>query len=40
VSILVDHGVSSGKVLAMLENYGQQYAAKITLDGMTYFPPE
>jgi len=40
VSILANHGVSGGKVLAMLEDYGQLYAAKITLDGMTYFPPE
>lgn len=40
VSTLVNHNISDDKVLKMLEDYDQQYAAKITLEKMTYFPPE
>ena len=38
VSILVNHGVSEAKMLTMLADHKQQYATKITLDTMTYFP--
>lgn len=39
VSILVNHGVSEAKISTMLADHKQQYAAKITLDNVTYFPP-
>lgn len=38
VSILASHGVPDTKVLALLADYGQQYAARLTMAGMTYFP--
>jgi len=39
VSILVDHGILDSEVLALLADYGQRYAARLTPGGMTYFPP-
>lgn len=40
VSIPANHGISDSGVFALLADCGQQYAARLALDGMTYFPPD
>lgn len=40
VSALFDHGITEDRVLELLTYHDQQYAAKITLEKMTYLPPD
>lgn len=38
VSIAANHGISDPDVMAILEEHGQMYAARISADGMFLFP--